>query len=52
MTILHHNKDTWGPDAREFNPDRWDAASLPKESIQGSVYGQLLTFLAGPRNCM
>ena len=48
---IHRSKAIWGPDAMEFKPDRWDG-NVPKESVQGSVYGQLLTFLAGPRNCM
>lgn len=49
---VHRSKEIWGPDAREFNPDRWESGGASKAHVQGSVYGNLLTFLAGPRNCM
>ncbi|CAK9785777.1 cytochrome P450 [Cutaneotrichosporon oleaginosum] len=39
----------WGPDSNEFNPDRYDRP--PLASVPG-VYGNLLTFIGGPRNCI
>ena len=41
--VMHHSKEIWGEDAREFNPDRWfreDAASLERYFIPfGTGYG-------------
>ncbi|WYZ36363.1 hypothetical protein EsH8_XIII_000015 [Colletotrichum jinshuiense] len=43
--VVHLSPEIWGPDAREFNPDRWlrdDAARLDK---------YILTFGAGYESC-
>lgn len=48
---VNHSKDIWGDDADRFNPDRYDRAGLPMKSVPG-VYGNLLTFLGGPHNCI
>ncbi|KAK9463617.1 cytochrome P450 [Lipomyces oligophaga] len=37
----------WGPDAREFNPDRWN--NLPKSAQDPYAFE---TFLQGPRACI
>ncbi|KAJ7176232.1 cytochrome P450 [Mycena crocata] len=53
IPILAVNVDpeTWGSDAAEFNPERWD--KLPEEvtAIPG-VWGNLISFFAGPHNCI
>ncbi|KAJ7640464.1 cytochrome P450 [Mycena polygramma] len=52
IPILSMNRDEtiWGPDAREFIPERWESRST-SNSIPG-VWGHMLTFLGGPRACI
>ncbi|KAG2344474.1 cytochrome P450 [Suillus weaverae] len=43
----------WGPDAKEFKPDRWlskDGISEKAKEVQG--HRHLLTFVDGPRTCL
>lgn len=43
----------WGPDAREFNPDRW--LSMEKDSVRAKEiqgHHHMLTFGDGPRMCL
>lgn len=47
---MNRDPAIWGPDADEFNPDRYDDQS-PRPSVPG-VYGNLMTFIGGPRNCI
>ena len=44
--------DVWGPDAEDFNPDRY--ASLGPEAMKDvpGVWGGLMTFLGGARACI
>ncbi|KAJ7185025.1 cytochrome P450 [Mycena filopes] len=53
IPILAINRDTaiWGPDAMEFRPERWDATTATATSIPG-VWGDILTFIGGPRACI
>ncbi|PVG01579.1 cytochrome P450 [Serendipita vermifera] len=51
IRVLNTLPEIWGPDAEEFNPERWinppkEASSIP------SAWGSQLSFLAGPRSCI
>ncbi|KAJ7793505.1 cytochrome P450 [Mycena olivaceomarginata] len=51
ISAVHRDKEIWGADADIFRPERWDATSEAVSAIP-SVWGNLLTFLAGPHNCI
>jgi len=45
---MNMRTDIWGPDATEFNPDRWNKQH---QQVPG-VWGNIMTFISGPRNCI
>ena len=47
----NQNKQLWGSDAEEFNPDRWMAPGQANSGGAVSNYA-FLTFLHGPRSCI
>ncbi|KAJ7075216.1 cytochrome P450 [Mycena belliarum] len=49
LLTLNRDPTIWGADAKEFIPERWE--SPLSTSIPG-VYGNMFTFLGGPRNCI
>ncbi|KAJ7082622.1 cytochrome P450 [Mycena belliarum] len=53
IPILAMNRDvrTWGPDAMKFIPERWEASPPPSTGLPG-VWGEMLTFIGGPRACI
>ncbi|KAG2151477.1 cytochrome P450 [Suillus clintonianus] len=52
-TAINRSVAVWGPDAKEFKPERW----LAEEGISGKAkdvqgHRHLLTFIDGPRTCL
>ncbi|KAK0455619.1 cytochrome P450 [Desarmillaria tabescens] len=49
--MLNRSEELWGPDAKEFKPERWLEDSAPRaKEIKG--HRHLLTFANGPRMCL
>ncbi|KAJ6505338.1 cytochrome P450 [Mycena sanguinolenta] len=51
ISAVHRDKTIWGDDAAVFRPERWDNIPEAASAIP-SVWGNLMTFLAGPHNCI
>ncbi|PWY91980.1 cytochrome P450 [Aspergillus sclerotioniger CBS 115572] len=49
--MINHDKTLWGPDADQFNPDRWLGPGRANTGGATSNYS-FLTFLHGPRSCI
>ncbi|KAF9026864.1 cytochrome P450 [Hymenopellis radicata] len=53
FTVLNVNPATWGPDAAEFNPERWLVpGGLPSAGLPHGPFANVTTFADGPRNCI
>ncbi|EKM75926.1 hypothetical protein AGABI1DRAFT_45687 [Agaricus bisporus var. burnettii JB137-S8] len=51
IKAINKSVETWGEDAKEFKPERWESIPEGTSTIQG-VWGNMLTFLGGPRACI
>ncbi|KAH7910527.1 cytochrome P450, partial [Hygrophoropsis aurantiaca] len=51
ILAINRSEALWGPDAKEFKPERWESPPESASNIPG-VWGHLLTFLGGPRACV
>ncbi|KAI0920485.1 hypothetical protein AcW1_002208 [Taiwanofungus camphoratus] len=51
ILVMNRSKALWGDDAHEFRPERWEALPEAVQSIPG-VWGNMLSFLGGPRACI
>ncbi|KZT22698.1 cytochrome P450 [Neolentinus lepideus HHB14362 ss-1] len=53
IACMNRLEANWGPDAKEFVPERWlDEAGLPKKVTEIQGHRHLLTFIDGPRKCI
>ncbi|KAG6902666.1 hypothetical protein C0995_013358 [Termitomyces sp. Mi166 len=51
ILAINRDKAIWGEDAAEFRPERWERVPEAAASVPG-VWGNMLTFLGGPRACI
>jgi len=51
ILAVNTDKELWGEDATEFKPERWENLPESVSDIPG-VWANLLTFFAGPHNCI
>lgn len=51
IAAINQMKEIWGDDADEFKPERWYNPPAGASSIPG-VWGNVLSFLGGPRACI
>ncbi|KAI9443955.1 cytochrome P450 [Lactarius indigo] len=51
IRLLNRSTEIWGEDANEFRPERWESVPEAAHALP-SVYGHLVTFIAGAHSCI
>lgn len=51
IRLLNRSTEIWGEDANEFRPERWDDIPEAVNALP-SIYGHLMTFIAGAHACI
>ncbi|KAF8894813.1 cytochrome P450 [Infundibulicybe gibba] len=51
ILAMNTAKSIWGEDSHEFRPERWASVPEAASTIPG-IWGNMLTFLGGPRACI
>ena len=54
ISTINKSEKFWGPDAKEFRPERWlnNEAGLTSRAKEIQGYHHLLSFIDGPRICL
>ncbi|KAG6382154.1 cytochrome P450 [Boletus reticuloceps] len=53
ICAYNRDRDLWGEDAHEFNPDRWLDGTTDDKKLPGiGMYSNLLTFYSGTQGCI
>ncbi|KAF9534060.1 cytochrome P450 [Crepidotus variabilis] len=53
ILAINRAESIWGEDARQFKPERWTESKNPESvSTIPGVWGNLMTFIGGPRACI
>ena len=50
--LMNRSPEVWGPEAGEFQPERWITDGKPNQNGGASSNYEFLTFLHGPRSCI
>ncbi|KAG1864429.1 hypothetical protein F4604DRAFT_1549141, partial [Suillus subluteus] len=50
--VINRSSAIWGPDAKEFKPDRWLTEDVIGKAEEVRGHRHLLTFVDSPRTCL
>ncbi|KAL5488430.1 hypothetical protein ACEPAI_6548 [Sanghuangporus weigelae] len=54
IRAINRSEEIWGPDAKEFKPERWlnSESGLTEKAKEIHGYHHILSFIDGPRTCL